>query len=103
MLSARAIFLGVFNKTIISLTLVGYERIIANSLLLSSHIQPCSCNNCLIFRERPKWTRLYLQALAEITGTGAGRSGLSVVSMPRLMAWKNCHGPTVQALRAALC
>ena len=40
--SGQLDFVGVFNKTIIPLVLVGYEMIIANSVLvgyLSSHIQ----------------------------------------------------------------
>ena len=44
----RDIFMqcSVFNETIISLTLVGYEIIIADSALRTSSSNACSWNNC---------------------------------------------------------
>ena len=48
--------MGVFNKTITQITIVGYEMITANSALLvgnpSSHIQRALVENCQIFSAR---------------------------------------------------
>ena len=45
-------FVGVFNKTVIPLALVGYEMIIANSGYLPFISKVHSWNNCQLYRWR---------------------------------------------------